>query len=183
MAVWLSLWQTRDHIEATLELLSMKRRIPTWMLGIVFLLGPGWPSECPWVPNRISKMLWESKLTKKTSTFVTLISEENETRNKNPANFFTLQNFLAGCQRHLLYAAQGIPRINNNASAPFPPAPPNLILQSRRFSLAKLFPGKGKIFRDNLELSILNWGVRGVTKQKKKIKATRFYLQSFFRPQ
>ena len=30
------------------------------------------------------------------STFVTLISEENETRNKNPANFFTLQNFLAG---------------------------------------------------------------------------------------
>ena len=25
--------------------------------GNSFLLGPGWPSECPWVPNRISKML------------------------------------------------------------------------------------------------------------------------------
>ena len=181
MAVWLSLWQTRDHIEATLELLSMKRRIPTWMLGIVFLLGPGWPSECPWVPNRISKMLWESKLTKKTSTFVTLISEENETRNKNPANFFTLQNFLAGelpelnlrtpqakhtktsvpkhwsaninldnskdylkhetkkhrngsildsgrkklrkCQTHMPYEGREIPKINNNASTPFPPHP------------------------------------------------------------
>ena len=32
------------------------------------------------------------KTHQKKSTFVTLISEENETRNKNPANFFTLQN-------------------------------------------------------------------------------------------
>ena len=86
---------------------------------------------------------------------------------------------LRKCQRHMPYKGRGIPKINNTASTPFPPAPPNLILQSGRFSLAKLFPGKGKIFRDNLELSILNWGVRGVTKQKKKIKAARFYLQSF----
>ena len=90
---------------------------------------------------------------------------------------------LRKCQRHMPYKGRGIPKINNTASTPFPPAPPNLILQSGRFSLAKLFPGKGRIFRDNLELSILNWGVRGVTKQKKKIKAARFYLQSFFRPQ
>ena len=38
------------------------------------------------------------KTHQKKSTFVTLISEENETRNKNPANFFTLQNFLAGTE-------------------------------------------------------------------------------------
>ena len=36
------------------------------------------------------------KTHQKKNTFVTLISEENETRNKNPAIFFTLQNFLAG---------------------------------------------------------------------------------------
>ena len=68
---------------------------------------------------------------------------------------------LRKCQRHLLCAAQGIPRINNNASAPFPPAPPNLILQSGRFSLARLFLGKGRICRDDLELSILNLGGAG----------------------
>ena len=109
--------------------------------------------------------------------------ETAKAKTKNDTILDSGRKKLRKCQRHLLYAAQGIPRINNNASAPFPPAPPNLILQSGRFSLAKLFPGKGKIFRDNLELSILNWGVRGVTKQNNKIKASRFYLQSFFRPQ
>ena len=92
------------------------------------------------------------------------------------------KNFASAKDTCLMRAGE-FPRSTTPHPPHSPPAPPNLILQSGRFSLAKLFPGKGRIFRDNLELSILNWGVRGVTKQKKKIKAARFYLQSFFRPQ
>ena len=39
MAIWLGLWQARDHVEATLELLSMKRRIPMIFAGNSFFAG------------------------------------------------------------------------------------------------------------------------------------------------